>query len=281
MCEPNPAVGTAEAAMPPITFSEAVKALNLYPHQARFKSAIVYAWKSKVLKAHPDKCESEHATEQTQLLNEARDFLLGWCAKSGGQTSVDVSGVGGDDESIARGCAARESLNREREAKEREIREKGERMREEREREAREKEAREKEAKERATNEMREKIEQDEAEENWKRNRKNRGKKYMGSRCRKHVKTEENREGREMLKEMVLFFRDNYRPTSKPRKRLLMFDMQEFFFKCREKHTEFERNLFRRHCRRIFAKVWPSAEYASYNNRKCFLNVEMRASKKL
>ena len=97
---------------------------------------------------------------------------------------------------------------------------------------------------------------------------------------RKHVKTEESKEGVELMREMRCFFRDGFRAApavggaSRSRNRVLTSEVLGRFEEARGELSVSERNLFRRHCRRIFLGMWPGAVYSVYRDKRCFLDVE-------
>ena len=94
-----------------------------------------------------------------------------------------------------------------------------------------------------------------------------------GTRGRVHRKLENYPEGRALIEEMKMFFKNNFvlRSYDDFSDRLLVSDIMELFIQSRDQTSEVQRRLFQRHAKKMFQTIWPNAKYFQYSGKRCFL----------
>jgi curved DNA-binding protein CbpA len=218
-------------------------------------------WRQKVRLVHPDKNNAlgKSATEQTQVLNEARDVLISLLHNPMEKIRQDA-----ENEKNAREKEKTElEATREREVEEKkrqgqfEARVKREKVK-----------ADLKAARQvvRAQKKEQKALEKQTKREHYEMNRRRRA---PGTRMHRGIWG--YKEGRALEKEFRTFFQNNFMHA--PSKRVFYSDMLEMFIKSRDNTTELEKNLFRIHTRRLLFEAVPEAYHTAYTNRRCFLHV--------
>lgn len=244
---------------------EARLILGLSVKESLDLSLLNKAWRRKARLAHPDKNNApvKSATEQTQVLNEARCVLLCLLHDPKDRARLDA-----ENEVIAREKQKAElEAIRKREAEEKK-RHAAFEARVERER-LREKQKVDMKAARQAQRAL--KKEQQVLEKQGKREQHEQTRRRRAPGTRPHRGIWGYKEGRELEKEFRAFFQNNFEHA--PSKRVFYSDMLEMFIKSRETTTELEKNLFRIHTKRIVYETVPEAVNTAYNNKKCFLHV--------
>jgi hypothetical protein len=215
--------------------SEAMLILGLKHTEIHDELKIKQAWKQKIRGIHPDKNHQlqENATKATQKLNEAKDTLL--------EKFIDLhqKKIYEDEE---------EHILHEKQQNEAEIRRQAE------------------------VSQLEEKCDDiyNKMKE-IKRERYNKNRKKRLPSARVHKKINEYCEGKELVEEIQKFFQEEFK--AEVNSTLLVSDMMDLFIKSRERTTALERNLFKRHSKKLFLALWPKATYSTNKNKRCFRNV--------
>jgi curved DNA-binding protein CbpA len=223
--------------------------------------ALVHSvWRQKVRLVHPDKnIDGKNATEQTQLLNEARLVLLS---------------VFQDPRAKQRQEAENELIARAKDKAELEARRQLEEQEAKTNRRLEKKRLREMEKADLKAKRQAQKLckrEKKDQEKKAKREHYELTRKRRAPGTRMHRGIWGYKEGRQIEEEFRKFFRNNY--VYAEGQRVFYSDMLEKFVEMRETTTELERNLFRIHTKRLLLETVPDAETSTYTNRRCFLHV--------
>jgi curved DNA-binding protein CbpA len=225
-----------------ISTIEARKILGLSLYDSFDTKAIDRAWKKHLIMIHPDKNTTrDDATEQTQLLNEARDVL-----RDMSKNPEEEKRRAQQDEEMA--CA------KEREAVEARRRE-TESLQHAKDAEARKAEFEALYDRVQAIRRARYSV--------------NRKKRAPGTRV--HRKMDECKEGKDLLGEMKIFFKHKF-IGGESVDRVYVNDILDTFVETR-KMDSLEQNLFRRHAKRLFLLEFPGAKYSFHKCRRCFSHV--------
>jgi hypothetical protein len=75
-----------------------------------------------------------------------------------------------------------------------------------------------------------------------------------------HVSSTKIKEVQAMVQEMNTFFKDKF--VSKQGNRILVQDILNLFVSSRDTTTDYEKNLFKRHAKKLFLAVWSEARYS-------------------
>ena len=214
---------------------EAMLILGMNYAEIHNESRIKRVWKQKIKDIHPDKNQQgqENATKATQKLNEARDTLL--------QNFINVHEKKLiDDEE--------ERVLRERQQAEAEIKRQAE------------------------VDQLQKKYEDmyDKMKAS-RRERYNKNRKKRLATARVHRNINEYNEGKKLVEEMQKFFQEEFEAAANST--LMICDIMDIFIKSRENTSALERNLFKRHSKKLFLAAWPKATYSSCKNKRCFCNV--------
>ena len=217
-------------------------------------AAVNRAWKHKIRAAHPDRNRSASATAASQRLNEAKDCLLRrFGPEEQKRRDADEEREARDRQTRAEEAAAAEKLRAEREALAEKLRAEqealAEKLRAEREANA---ERLEREKAVRHANQVR-----------------NRRKRAEGARV--HASITSYAAGRDLVAEMRRFVGDRFQEQAGAA--LPVREVLALFLKSRERTSELETNLFKRHAKRLFLAAWPASRYASVKHQRCFLHV--------
>ena len=222
---------------------EAVRILGMKMADMNNAAAVNRAWKHKIRAAHPDRNRSASATAASQRLNEAKDCLLRrFGPEEQKRRDADEEREARDRQTRAEEAAAAEKLRAEREAL-------AEKLRAEREANA---ERLEREKAVRHANQVR-----------------NRRKRAEGARV--HASITSYAAGRDLVAEMRRFVGDRFQEQAGAA--LPVREVLALFLKSRERTSELETNLFKRHAKRLFLAAWPASRYASVKHQRCFLHV--------
>jgi hypothetical protein len=215
---------------------EARLILGLTRAECRDPTVIKLVWKQMIKGIHPDKSRRGNATLETQTLNEAKDTLLNCFL------DPDEKKRREDDE---------EHMAREKERAETEARRRAE--------------------KERFEQECAELYQKaiDARRERYSRNRRKRL-----PTARVHKKIDEYKEGKELVEEMQIFFKETFESDSCSK--LFVSDIIDLFIKSGGHITVLKTNLFKRHSKRLFLASWPTSVYSMYKNKRCFLHVRVK-----
>lgn len=100
-------------------------------------------------------------------------------------------------------------------------------------------------------------------------NMNNRKKRLPTSRVHKNIN--DYQEGKALVEEMQKFFREKFKADTN--NTLLVSDILHIFTKSRDHTTDLEKNLFKRHRKKLFIDAWPKSVYSSCNNKCCFRHV--------
>jgi hypothetical protein len=233
---------------------EARLILGLTRAESRDPTVIKLVWKQMIRDIHPDKSLRGDATLETQILNEAKDTLLNCFL---------------DPDEKKRREDEEEHVARERERAETEARRRAEKERFDQEcvmvEEIRRAE------KKRLDQEFAE-IVQREADARRERYSRNRRKRLPTARV--HRKINDYKEGREFVEEMKMFFHEKF--VSDACSKIFSSDIMDTFIKSRDHTTVLEKNLFKRHSKRLFLVSWPDSIYSMYKDKRCFLRVGIK-----
>jgi curved DNA-binding protein CbpA len=229
-----------------LNWIEAMTILGLTFKESLDIHAIRRAWKIHIMKVHPDKNQlsGDDATRQTQRINEAKDTLIARI-KEQGQDSY---------------AAEEERLARERKVQ----------------------------AEDKARQQAKDKARQQERQAAWdqecaalqKRMKEAQKERYLKNRrkrapeARVHRKIEDYKEGLDLVKEMKIFFQDNFMNDTCTK--ILVNDILDLFIKSRSQTSELEKNLFKRHSKRIFMAVWSNARCSTLKNKFCYMYVAIK-----
>lgn len=236
--------GVRASSLDRMLLHDAMSMLGLQFTEISNKSIIDRAWRTMIKKVHPDKHDraNEHAaTQQTQLLNQAKDMLLERLRFLNGE--VDYERVLRDEQD--------EKMAREKVRKDAETRQQAEKERRQEEYEA---------IRARVLKTRRERY------------AKNRKKRAPGSRI--HRKIDEYEEGAALVEEMQTFFRKRFEHSHC--NKIMTSEVLTLFLESREATTDLEQRLFKRHCRRLFFDVWPKCSYSTRANKRCFEHVGLK-----
>jgi DnaJ-class molecular chaperone len=216
---------------------EARRILGLSLSNATDRAAIMAAWKQKIKHVHPDKnTHASDATEQTQMLNEAKDTLLNEM------------------------CDPTEKAREEARDEEK----------------AREKERAEKEAAKKQKEEDSRKYYEDMFDEMFERAKAQKRARYALNRkkrapgTRAHRKSQDNTEGVQFMEEMKGFIKEKFTASTDFNDIVPVSDILPLFMETRENTTDLEKNLFQRHTRKLFAAAFPQAAYTTSKNKRCY-----------
>ena len=105
--------------------------------------------------------------------------------------------------------------------------------------------------------------------ENYARNRKKRA-----PEARVHRKIGDYKEGQALIQEMTTFFQNAF--VSNPWNKLLVQDVLNLFVSSRDSTSDLEKNLFKRHGKRLFLAAWPKAGYCTSKSKRCFWHVDIK-----
>lgn len=105
--------------------------------------------------------------------------------------------------------------------------------------------------------------------ENYARNRRKRA-----PEARVHRKIGDYKEGQALIQEMTTFFQNKF--VSNPWNKLLVQDVLNLFVSSRESTSDLEKNLFKRHGKRLFLAAWPKAGYCTSKSKRCFWHVDIK-----
>jgi len=97
---------------------------------------------------------------------------------------------------------------------------------------------------------------------------KKRGKRVPGTRL--HRKLDSHAEGKAFLDEMTTFFEENFETTSNMKEYINASDLLVMFRSKRQSTTDLEAGLFHRHCRRILVTVWPNIKYTNCAGKRVY-----------
>ena len=100
-------------------------------------------------------------------------------------------------------------------------------------------------------------------------NMNNRKKRLPTSRVHKNIN--DYQEGKALVEEMQKFFREKFKADTN--NTLLVSDILYIFTKSRDHTTDLEKNLFKRHGKKLFIDAWPKSVYSSCKNKRCFRHV--------
>ena len=146
--------------------------------------------------------------------------------------------------------------------------ERADELKRERERRAHEKGMAEQEAKRKEWEQMYAKM-REIRRQNYARNRRKRA-----PDARVHRKIGDYKEGQALVQEMTAFFQGKF--VSNPWNKLLVQDVLDLFVSSRDSTTDLEKNLFKRHGKRLFLAVWPEAGYCTCRSKRCFWHVDIK-----
>jgi curved DNA-binding protein CbpA len=250
-------------------YLDAVEVLGLKYPDNRDISAINRAWRHLVKHTHPDKNAS--GMIMTQRLNEARDILLAsmedeYAKKQREDEEERIASA--RDEAKRQQAAHYAYIKRKHAERDEYIKAKQAKRREEEE-EARRQQAKRKEEEEEA------RRQQAQREEAIRKQKEAECKSKKPVRLvRLHRKADQYPQGKELIEEMQKFFKNSF--TSFSNNKLFVTEILELFIKSRDQTTDLEKNLFKRHSKKLFLSAWPSAVYFMYKNQRCFLNVGVK-----
>jgi curved DNA-binding protein CbpA len=215
--------------------TEAITLLGLNGTQCPDEATIKRAWKQRARCDHPDKNTQDYtrSNQRMQRLNHAKDMLL---------------------ENLANEA---EALCRQAEAK-----------RKEEEAEAEERRRRS-DAKTKELDELYERTQKMHADARRERYSRNRKKRAAGTRV--HRKTGSHQDGMALIEELNKFFQTKL--VSKPDHRILVCDILDLFSSSRGGATELDKNMFRRHNRKLISTIFPEAIPSTRNFKRCFWHI--------
>ena len=238
---PNLSVFESEGCLGAMQILEALALLGLHWNDRENKDAIRAAWKRKICAVHPDKNDSHDATKKAQVLNEAKETLLG-------QSESEFDKIFRErQEEMQAKKKMDESKKQEEETSKREHDAFLQRL-DEYERKARE----------------------------IKRERYNKNRKHRAPDSRAHRKIDDYPEGKNLIEEMKSFFNNNFVSKNGSPDHLFVRDIMDHFVSSRDVTSDLEKRLFQRHSKQILISIWPNAKYSKYNNKRCFLNVGIK-----
>lgn len=92
--------------------------------------------------------------------------------------------------------------------------------------------------------------------------------------ARVHRKIGDYKEGQALIQEMTTFFQNKF--VSNPWNKLLVQDVLNLFVSSRDSTSDLEKNLFKRHGKRLFLAAWPKAGYCTSKSKRCFWHVGIK-----
>lgn len=228
---------------------EAMTILGLTYKESLDVHAIRRTWKIHIMKVHPDKNQmsGDDATRQTQRVNEAKDILIARIKEQGQDSHA----------------AEEERLARERKAQAEEKARQQARQAEEKARQQERQAAWDQECAE-----LQKKMKEAQRERYLKNRRK------RAPEARVHRKIEDYKEGLDLINEMKRFFQDNFKNDTC--NKILVNDILDLFIKSRNQTSDLEKNLFKRHSKRIFLAIWPNARCSTLKNKFCYMYVAIK-----
>ena len=226
------------------TVDWALSMLGLSKVEEKDKNSILKAWRMKVLKVHPDKNNAQLATEQTKELNHAKDILL-----ENLEDPFEKELREAEEEMMAR-ARAKEEAERFAKAK------------------AEEKAAEER----RKFEETRERvIKRDEEYQKALKEKRHARWKTRTSAKRFHRSLSQYDEGRDFIEHITGFFKVSFKEAAG--EIIYAQDIFDLFMKSNDQVTEYEKNLVKRHSKKIIKTVWPTAVYDMHKNKTCIRNI--------
>jgi len=215
---------------------EALYRLGLKWEQQKDRTAILKAYKCKMLEFHPDKNPNPLCTKIAQEINQAKDALLRELSDDDESSKTTENARCNEDE-FKKKMAEWEEEKRVWE-------EKYDAMEKERIRKRRERYAR------------------------------NRKKRAPDSRI--HRKIDTYPEGKKLIEDMTSFFEKNLETSSNFADYVYVSQLLEMFMRSRDSNSQLDNALFKRHCKTILAKVLPKAEYAQRKSKRCYVYLQMK-----